>query len=105
MIAGGTFQTFDGIARRHVVQLNGDPGVIPGGQCIRHNSRTRRLPAERAEVSIPLQRFSGISGSITVGFSVVAGTATSDVDFVQTNGTVTFGPWGDLHKRGPVDPE
>ena len=92
VIAGGTFQTFDGIARRHVVQLNGDPGVIQVANASATILERGDSPPSAPRVSIPLQRFSGISGSITVGFSVVAGTATSDVDFVQTNGTVTFGP-------------
>ncbi len=43
-------------------------------------------------VNVNIARIGGTAGTVSVNFHTVGGTAISDVDFVSTNGTVTFGP-------------
>ena len=55
-------------------------------------SSTSVLVSEAAGMAFfALNRTGGSAGPLTVGFSVIAGTATAGVDFTATEGTLTFG--------------
>ncbi|MBG89377.1 MAG: hypothetical protein CMO80_21120, partial [Verrucomicrobiales bacterium] len=88
VLVGGVFTEKNGITRHRVAQLNGDPGQVevdvPVLASLERNTN----------VVISMHRFDGLSGSLTVDFTLVSAdtNALPGVDFVATNGQATFAP-------------
>jgi hypothetical protein len=54
-------------------------------------SASTRTAAEAGAATLTVTRANGSSGTVTVAYSTVAGTATAGADYVSASGTLTFG--------------
>jgi hypothetical protein len=66
------------------------PPVVPG--TLQLTSAGLTIKEDDGKATLTVLRTDGSDGTVTIGYSTVAGTAVSGRDFVPTSGTLTFNP-------------
>ena len=63
-----------------------------GAGTIGLSSNAATFPTDRGPLAVTVTRTGGSTGTVTVDFATSDGTAVAGVDYLPTNGTLTFGP-------------
>lgn len=88
IVIGGDFTTVSGVPRNHIARVHTDE--LLNITSVEFSSPTYQAAENAGEVAITVVRTSKPALACTVEFAVTGITATGDVDFLATNGVLSF---------------
>ncbi|MBM4223966.1 MAG: hypothetical protein FJ167_04070, partial [Gammaproteobacteria bacterium] len=90
ILVGGAFTNFNGVPQLRFTRLHG--GQNPGAGELGFGLPQYSVSEAGPNASITVVRAGGTSNTVAVAFGTTNGTAVSGIDYVSTNGTLTFAP-------------
>jgi uncharacterized delta-60 repeat protein len=88
IVIGGRFSLYDGQPRLYLARLHG--GSIAGAGAMEFSTPFFEVPENAGAATITVLRRGGTTGSVTVDYRALPGSATDGVDFTSVSGTLSF---------------